>query len=142
MPINNQSYTNLKTKLNRLKLTYLLTSASIGVEQLRSSILKAGCQGKLVSTEAELAETEGRTTKQDINYERILFERRARFGAENPGKKYKEPVLLSQTGLPILQKDGAGLPLINSTRVTRAQPQPYGFDWEEQGILFLVAVYY
>jgi type I restriction enzyme, S subunit len=73
------------------------------VEVLRSSILKAICEGKLVLTEAELARKEERNYEPANQLlERILEERRAQFEKDNPGKKYKEPVEPDKTGLPRL----------------------------------------
>jgi len=80
-------------------------SEHIGVELdlLMSSILKAACEGRLVPNEAELARKEERDYEPaDQLLERILSERRARFEAENPRKKYIEPIHPNTTDLPNL----------------------------------------
>jgi type I restriction enzyme S subunit len=54
----------------------------------------------LVLTEAALARAEGRDYEPaDVLLERILAERRARWEAENPGKRYKEPAPVDASGL-------------------------------------------
>jgi type I restriction enzyme S subunit len=66
-------------------------------------VLKAACEGRLVPTEAELAREEGRAYEPaDVLLHRILAERRARWEAEHPGKKYVEPTAPETDGLPEL----------------------------------------
>lgn len=71
-----------------------LRRVQANLKRYRASVLKAACEGKLVPTESELAEAEGRHYEHaEQLLERILAERRARW--ESQGKrrgKYKEPV--------------------------------------------------
>ncbi len=78
-----------------------LDAAEIGLKRVqanlkryRASVLKAACEGKLVPTEAELAQAEGRDYEHaDQLLERILIERRARWASQKKRRgKYKEPV--------------------------------------------------
>ena len=81
-----------------------LKRVQANLKRYRASVLKAACEGKLVPTEAELAEAEGR------DYEpagqllaRILSERRARWQSqEKRGRKYKEPAAPDTSNLPKL----------------------------------------
>jgi type I restriction enzyme S subunit len=73
----------------------------------RASILKAAVEGRLVSTEAELAREEGREYEHaSVLLRRILAERKARHEAEQVGakrkKKYKEPAAPDLDDLPAL----------------------------------------
>ena len=81
-----------------------LRRVQANLKRYRASVLKAACEGKLVPTEAELAEAEGRDYEHaEQLLERILAERRARW--ESQGKrrgKYKEPVPPDTRDLPDL----------------------------------------
>ena len=74
------------------------------LKRYRSSVLKAACEGKLVPTEAELAQAEGRDYEHaDQLLERILTERRARWASQEKRRgKYKEPVPSDTSDLPEL----------------------------------------
>ncbi len=73
------------------------------LRRYRAAVLKAACEGRLVPTEAELAQAEGRTYEPAAALlERILAERRAQWQAEHPGKKYKEPAGPDVSALPEL----------------------------------------
>ena len=81
-----------------------LKRVQANLKRYRASVLKAACGGKLVPTEAELAQTEGRDYEPaDQLLMRILTERRTRWEShEKRGRRYKEPVAPSTTGLPDL----------------------------------------
>ena len=81
-----------------------LKRVQANLKRYRASVLKAACEGKLVSTEAELARAEGRDYEPaDRLLERILTERRARWEAQEKRRgRYKEPVGPDATGLPEL----------------------------------------
>ena len=74
------------------------------LKRYRASVLKAACEGKLVPTEAELAEAEGRDYEPaDQLLERILAERRARWESQEKRRgKDKEPAAPDTSGLPEL----------------------------------------
>ena len=66
-----------------------LKRVGANLKRYRASVLKAACEGKLVPTEAELAEAEGRDYEHaERLLERILAERRPRWGG--PGEKTRE----------------------------------------------------
>ena len=71
-----------------------LKRVQANLKRYRASVLKAACEGKLVPTEAELAQSEGRDYEPaDRLLERILSERRARWESQEKRRgKYKEPV--------------------------------------------------
>ena len=71
-----------------------LKRVQANLKRYRASVLKAACEGRLVPTEAELAQTEGRHYEPaDRLLARILSERRTRWESqEKRGRKYKEPV--------------------------------------------------
>ena len=73
-----------------------LKRVEANLKRYRASVLKAACGGKLVPTEEELAEAEGRDYEPaDQLLERILAERRFRWKEESQEKrrgKYKEPI--------------------------------------------------
>jgi type I restriction enzyme S subunit len=98
--------------------TAALKRVQANLKRYRASVLKAACEGRLVPTEAELANKEGRDYEPaDKLLERILCERRARWEADTlvkmqasgkPPKddrwkqKYKEPSAPDTTNLPEL----------------------------------------
>jgi type I restriction enzyme, S subunit len=95
-----------------------LKHVQANLKRYRASVLKAACEGRLVTTEAELARKEGRsyeTGKQLLA--RILKERRAKWEADQLArllatigppinndwkKKYKEPRAPQSDKLPVL----------------------------------------
>ena len=83
-----------------------LKRVEANLKRYRASVLKAACEGKLVPTEAELAEAEGRDYEHaEQLLERILAERRARWESQEKRRgKYKEPAAPDISGLPELQK--------------------------------------
>jgi type I restriction enzyme S subunit len=83
----------IETQFTRLDAgVAALKRAQANLWRYKASVLKAACEGRLVPTEAELARAEGRDYEPaDVLLKRILAERRAKWEAENPGKKYKEP---------------------------------------------------
>ena len=81
-----------------------LKRVQANLKRYRASVLKAACEGKLVPTEAGLAQSEGRDYEAaDRLLERILSERRARWDSQEKRRgKYKEPVAPDTTDLPKL----------------------------------------
>ena len=81
-----------------------LKRVQVNLKRYRASLLKAACEGTLVPTEAELAQSEGRDYEPaDRLLERILSKRRARWDSqENRRGKYKEPVAPDTSDLPEL----------------------------------------
>ena len=81
-----------------------LKRVQANLKRYRASVLKAACEGKLVPTEAELAQAEGRDYEPaDQLLERILAERRARWESQEKRRgKYKESATLDTSDLPEL----------------------------------------
>ncbi len=74
------------------------------LKRYRASVLKAACEGRLVPTEAEIAQAEGRDFEPAaVLLERILVERRAQWESQkNRRGKYKVPVAPNTSDLPDL----------------------------------------
>ena len=84
-----------------------LRRAQANLRRYKASVLKAACEGRLVPTEAQLARVGADGVRPDYEpadalLQRILAERRAKWEAENPGKKYKEPAAPDTDNLPDL----------------------------------------
>ena len=90
-------FTRLDAAVNALK------RSQANLKRYRAAVFKAACEGRLVSTEAALAQAEGRPYEPAaVLLERILAERRRKWEAENPKKKYQEPVAPDTSTLPEL----------------------------------------
>ena len=98
-----KQFTRLDASVDGLK------RAQANLKRYRSSVLKAACEGKLVPTEAELAQSEGRDYEPaDRLLERILAERRAQWGSQKRHRgKYKEPTALDISDLSELPEGWA-----------------------------------
>ena len=96
-----------------------LKRAQANLRRYRASVLKAACEGKLVPTEAALAQAEGRDYEPaDQLLERILAERRARWEAQGKKKsKYKEAAS-PDTAAPgwSCRKGGCGAHWVSASR--------------------------
>ena len=86
-----------------------LRRVEANLKRYRASVLKAACEGKLVPTEAELAEAGGRDYEPvDQLLERILAERRPRWESQAKKRgKYKEPAPPDVSNLPQLPEGWA-----------------------------------
>ena len=85
---------DIETQFTRLDASVAaLRRAQANLKRYRASVLKDACEGRLVTTEAELARSEGRDYESaDVLLERILAERRARWESQEKRRgKYKEP---------------------------------------------------
>jgi type I restriction enzyme S subunit len=104
LPEQRRIVAEIETQFTRLEAgVTALKRAQANLRRYKASVLKAACEGRLVPTEAELARAEGRDYEPaDVLLERILAERRAKWEAENPGKKYKEPNPPDTSELPEL----------------------------------------
>ncbi len=94
----------IETQFTRLDAAVTaMKRAQANLKRYRASVLKAACEGRLVPTEAALAQAEGRSYESAAALlERILAERRRKWEAENPKKKYQEPVAPDTRELPDL----------------------------------------
>lgn len=82
-----------------------LRRVQANLKRYRAAVLKAACEGKLVPTEAELAQQNGRTYETGTQLlSRILTERRHRWNGKG---KYKEPLKPDTENLPLLPKGWA-----------------------------------
>ncbi len=84
----------IETQFTRLDAAVTaLKRSQANLKRYRAAVLKAACEGRLVPTEAALAQAEGRPYEPaSVLLERILAERRLKWEVENPKKKYQEPV--------------------------------------------------
>ena len=109
LPEQHRIVAEIETQFTRLDAgVAALERAQANLRRYKASVLKAACEGRLVHTEASLARAESR------DYEpagqllaRILAERRARWEAEHPGKRYKEPAPPDTESLPALPEGWA-----------------------------------
>ena len=106
------------------------------LKRYRASVLKAACEGKLVPTEAELAQAEGRDYERgDQLLERILSERRARWASQEKRRgKDKDPVSPDTSDLPELpegwvwSKIGESFDVFVGATPRRSRPDYWGGD--------------
>jgi len=92
----------------------------------RQAVLKNACEGKLVSTEAELGRTEGREYEPaDVLLARILEERREKWNGKG---KYKEPAAPDTSGLSELPAGWCytHIEMLLSTERTGIKTGPFG----------------
>ena len=95
----------IETQFTRLDAAETaLKRVEANLKRYRASVLKAACEGRLVPTEAELAEAEGRDYEHaERLLERILVERRVRWESQEKRRgKYKEPATPDISDLPKL----------------------------------------
>lgn len=82
----------LETQLTRLDASVTaLKRVQANLKRYRASVLKAACEGRLVSTEAELARREGRTYESGAEFfARIMAERRSKWAkpSKHPGPSF------------------------------------------------------
>ena len=99
----------IETQFTRLDAAVTaLKRSQANLKRYRAAVLNAACEGRLVPTEATLAQAEGRSYEPaTVLIERILDERRRKWEAENPKKKYQEPVAPDTSGLPELPEGWA-----------------------------------
>ena len=80
-----------------------LERVQANLKRYRASVLKSAVEGRLVPTEADLAQAEGRDYEPaSVLLDRILEERRRRWVEAGKRGKYKEPVKPDTDGLPEL----------------------------------------
>jgi type I restriction enzyme S subunit len=109
LPEQRRIVAEIETQFTRLDAAVAaLERAQANIRRYRAAVLKAACEGRLVPTEAELARV-GAHRDAPLPYEpadqllaRILAERRARWEAEHPGKRYNEPAPPDTADLPEL----------------------------------------
>ncbi len=105
LPEQHRIVAEIEKQFTRLDVSEAaLKRAQSNLKRYRASVLKAACEGKLVSTEAELAQAEGRDYEHAGQLlERILTERRAHWETQAKRRgKYKEPTSPDTSGLPEL----------------------------------------
>ena len=145
----------IETQFSRLDAgNEALKRVQVNLKRYRDSVVTAGCEGRLVPTEAELARHEGREYEAaDKLLERILAERRRKWEEEqlvkmrSKGKepkddrwkkKYKEPVELDTEGLSELPEGWMWSSFSQlSTRVTVGHVGPMKHEYRPNGIPFL-----
>jgi type I restriction enzyme S subunit len=113
LPEQRRIVAEIETQFTRLDAAVAaLERAQANLRRYKAAVLKAACEGRLVPTEAELARAEGRAHEPaDRLLARILAERRVRWEAEPPSKRYKEPAPPDVEELPALSGvEGPELP--------------------------------
>jgi type I restriction enzyme S subunit len=122
LPEQHRIVTEIETQFTRLDAAVAaLERAQANLRRYKAAVLKAACEGHLVPTEAELARAEGRDYEPaDQLLARILSERRARWEAEHPGKRYMEPAPQDAEDLPRLPE---GWYWTNMMSITADGPQ-------------------
>ena len=129
LPEQRRIVAEIEKQLTRLDAAEsALRRVEANLKRYRASVLKAACEGKLVPTEAELAEAQGRDYEAaDQLLERILAERRARWESQEKRRgKYKEPALPDTSSLPRLT-DGwvwAKMPQIGELNRGKSKHRP------------------
>ena len=119
----------------------VLKRARANLKRYRASVLKGACEGKLVPTEAELSQAEGRDYEPAAALlERIHAERRAHWESQEKRRgKYKEPGAPDTSDLPELPEgwvwaasaslthnfDGLRVPVRAEDRASRQGQYPY-----------------
>ena len=105
LPEQRRIVAEIEKQLTRLDAAEAaLRRVEANLKRYRASVLKAACEGKLVPTEAELGEAEGRDyDSADQLLERILAERRVRWESQEKRRgKYREPSTPDISDLPKL----------------------------------------
>jgi type I restriction enzyme S subunit len=104
IPEQHRIVAEIETQFTRLEAGVAgLKQAQANLRRYRAAVLKAACEGRLVPTEAELARAEGRDYEPaDVLLRRILAERRAKWQADNPGKRHQAPTPPDTSDLPEL----------------------------------------
>jgi len=104
LPEQRRIVTEIEAQFTRLDAgVAALKRVQARLRRYKAAVLQAACEGRLVPTEAELARAEGRNYEPaDVLLQRILAERRARWEAEHPGKRYQEPAQPDTSELPEL----------------------------------------
>ena len=104
LPEQHRIVAEIETQFTRLEAgVAALKRAQANLRRYKAAVLKAACEGGLVPAEAELARAEGRDYElADVLLRRILAERRAKWEADNPGKRYQAPIPPDTSDLPEL----------------------------------------
>jgi type I restriction enzyme S subunit len=96
LPEQRRIVAEIETQFTRLDAgVAALERAQANLKRYRASVLKAACEGRLVPQDPT-------DEPADRLLARILEQRRARWEAEHPGKKYKEPASPDTEDLPEL----------------------------------------
>ncbi len=129
LPEQHRIVAEIETQFTRLEAgVAALKRAQANLRRYKAAVLKAACEGRLVPTEAELARAEGRDYEPaDVLLQRILAERRAKWEAENPGKRYKEPAAPTRPTCRSCRRGGCGRQLEHGAS---AADRHYGSHYE------------
>ena len=132
LPEQHRIVAEIETQFTRLDASVAaLRRARANLKRYRASVLKAACEGRMVPTEAELAQAEGREYEPaSVLLERILAERRARWESQEKRKgKYNEPAPPDTADLPELPEGWVWATVEQtSTRVQYGTSSKAGFD--------------
>jgi type I restriction enzyme, S subunit len=108
-----------------------LKRVQANLKRYRASVLKAACEGRL-------APQDPNDEPADRLLTRILAERRAKWEAKHPGKKYVEPAAPETDGLPELPEGWCWATWEQlSPRVTVGFVGPMKHEYQQNGVPFL-----
>ena len=105
LPEQHRIVAEIEKQFTRLDASVsVLKRARANLKRYRASVLKTACEGRLVSTEADLARAENRDYEPAASLlERILAECRTHWESQKKRRgKYKEPASPDTSGLPEL----------------------------------------
>jgi type I restriction enzyme S subunit len=141
LPEQRRIVDEIETQFTRLEAGMAaLERAQANLRRYKASVLKAACEGRLVPTEAESARAEGRDYEPaDQLLARILAERRARWEAENPGKKYKEPAPPDTEGLSELPEGWTVASMGQLATLITSGPRHWSKYYDKGDGVFLMA---
>jgi type I restriction enzyme S subunit len=141
LPEQHRIVAEIETQFTRLDAgVAALKRAQANLRRYKASVLKAACEGRLVPTEAELARAEGRDYEPaDVLLQRILAKRRAKWEAENPGKKYKEPTAPDRSDLHELPEGWVWTGLDELTPHITSGSRGWAKYYSDTGSLFIRA---
>lgn len=108
LPEQRRIVAEIETQITRLEAgVAALKRAQARLRRYKAAVLQAACEGRLVPTDADLSRRGGVTPPQpyepaQVLLQRILAERRAKWDADHPDKRYQEPTLPDPSDLPEL----------------------------------------
>ncbi len=114
-----------------------LQRVKANLKRYKASVLKDAVEGRLVSTEAELARREGRSFETGEQLlQRILETRRKDWKGRG---KYKEPVTANTAGLPTLPSGWTWASIEQLTYLVTSGSRGWGDFYSDNGVLFIRA---
>ena len=110
LPEQHRIVAEIEKQLTRLDASVSsLERVRANLKRYRASVLKTACEGKLLKSEADLAQSEGRQYESvDVLLGSILTRRQMMWESKHEGRrKYREPIVPDISQLPALAKGWA-----------------------------------